>query len=108
MAFHTNLRQLRKAAGFDQTALAAATGIAQATLSRLETGKRLPTVAQLQQLASVLHTSMDMLMGRAARPMPLPCQPDRCPYLQELTTLLRASTERLAAAAQRPLQEGQE
>ena len=107
MALHEHLRQIRTAAGFDQVGLARATGIDQATLSRLETGKRLPTVAQLQVLAKVLHTSMDALMGSVVTPTSPPCQPDRCPYLRELTTLMRESTERLVAAARHPQQEGQ-
>jgi|GEM_PF-2214988 len=107
MALHEHFRELRTAAGFDQGGVARATGIDQATLSRLETGKRLPTVAQLQRLAQVLHTSMDALMNGSASPAPPPCRPDRCPYLQELATLLRASTERLVAAARHPQQEGQ-
>ena len=49
--------------GLNQGGLAAATGIDQATVSRLETGKRLPTVTQLQVLAQVLQTSMDTLMN---------------------------------------------
>ena len=107
MALHEQLRGLRTAAGFDQGGLARATGIDQATLCRLEAGKRLPTVAQLQVLAQVLHTSMDALMGSVVTPMPPPCHPDRCPYLQELTTLMRESTERLVAAARHPQQEEQ-
>ena len=106
MALHEHLRLLRTAAGSDQGGLARATGIDQATLSRLETGKRLPTVAQLQRLAQVLHTSMDALMNGSASPSPSPCQPDRCPYLRELTTLMRESTKRLATAAQYPHGEG--
>lgn len=107
MACYEHLRQRRQAAGFDQAGLAAATGIDQATVSRLETGKRLPTVPQLQVLAQVLHTSMDALMSGSANPAPLLCRPDHCPYLQELATLMRESTERLTAAARCPQQEVQ-
>jgi len=107
MALYEHLRHLRQAAELDQAGLAAATGIDQATVSRFETGKRLPTVPQLQVLAQVLHTSMDALMNGTANSAPPPCRPDRCPYLQELATLLRESTERLAAAARCPQQEVQ-
>jgi len=104
MALYEHLRQLRQAAGFDQGGLAAATGIDQATVSRLETGKRLPTVTQLQVLAKVLQASMDTLMnGTPNNPAPPPCRPDRCPYLQELSVLLRESAVRIAAAARYPL-----
>jgi len=108
MALYEHLRQLRQAAGLDQGGLAAATGIDQATVSRFETGKRLPTVVQLQVLARVLQTSMDALMnGTVNNPAPPLCRPDRCPYLQELTVLMQESAERLAAAAHRPCQEVQ-
>ena len=107
MALHERLRQLRQAAGFDQGDLATATGIDPATVSRFETGKRLPTVPQLQVLAQVLNTSMDGLMEGTASPSPPPCQPAQCPYLQELAALLRVSSERLTALARCPHQEEQ-
>jgi transcriptional regulator with XRE-family HTH domain len=106
MKFHQRLRQLRQAVGINQTELAAVTGISQVTISRLETGRRRPTLSQLQRLADVLRTSMDDLMGRVTV-IPSSCDPARCPHVLALTTVMRESAERLAAAAQPPYQEVQ-
>ena len=58
-----NLRKLRKAAGITQAELAKAIGITHATLSRYENGTIEPPISQLLNIASVLNTSLQELLG---------------------------------------------
>lgn len=58
-----NLRKLRKAAGITQTELAKAIGVTHATLSRYENGTIEPPISQLLNIASVLNTSLQELLG---------------------------------------------
>lgn len=57
------LRELRRRGGATLAALSAATGIPISTLSRLETGHRLPTLAQVLALAEAHAVSVDELLG---------------------------------------------
>ena len=50
-----NVRQLSIAAGLTQTALAKRSGMNRAYLSRLESGRRNPTLATLERLAKALE-----------------------------------------------------
>jgi DNA-binding XRE family transcriptional regulator len=50
-----NVRRLRIAAGLTQTALAKRSGMNRAYLSRLEGGRRNPTLATLERLAKTLE-----------------------------------------------------
>jgi SOS-response transcriptional repressor LexA len=59
----TRLRELRKQQWRDQVEVARETGIDQATLSRLEHGKRSPTHEQLIRLAKCFSVSLDYLTG---------------------------------------------
>ena len=57
------LRALRKQAGITLAALSAASGIPISTLSRLEAGKRTPTLEQVLALAEAHAVSVDELIG---------------------------------------------
>jgi transcriptional regulator with XRE-family HTH domain len=60
-------RQVRK---LSQHELATKAGIEQARLSRLETGRYLPTPAELGRLADVLGTSVELYYAAAGFPLP--------------------------------------
>lgn len=55
------LLQQRQAAGLSQQQLAAASGIAQADISRIERGQTNPTVATLQALGVPLGVTLDYI-----------------------------------------------
>ncbi len=55
------LLQQRQAAGLSQQQLAAASGIAQADISRIERGQANPTVATLQALGAPLGVTLDYI-----------------------------------------------
>jgi transcriptional regulator with XRE-family HTH domain len=57
------LRALRKQRGFTLAELAAATGISESTLSRLESGGRRPTLELLLPLARTYDVPLDDLVG---------------------------------------------
>jgi transcriptional regulator with XRE-family HTH domain len=57
------LRQLRRDRGITLQALAEATGVSVSTLSRLESGKRKPTLDLLIPLATAHRVALDQLVG---------------------------------------------
>ncbi|MFD8599155.1 helix-turn-helix domain-containing protein [Kitasatospora sp. NPDC059646] len=57
------LRELRRARGATLAAVAEATGISPSTLSRLESGKRRPTLEMLLSLAGMFDVTLDGLVG---------------------------------------------
>lgn len=57
--FGNRLRELRKAKGYTQQALAEKAGIDEKHLSRVENGKYFPTHATLNKLLNALDTSID-------------------------------------------------
>jgi len=57
------LRRLRERRGMTLTALAAQTGISKSTLSRLESGRRKPSLELLLPLAEIYHLPLDELVG---------------------------------------------
>ncbi|SLM91359.1 helix-turn-helix domain-containing protein [Brevibacterium yomogidense] len=57
------LRERRTARGLSLTALSERTGISVSTLSRLETGARIPGLEHLVALARAHHVSLDALVG---------------------------------------------
>ncbi len=59
-----NLKRIRKENNLTQLALQLKTGIDQATISKYETGERVPTVENLCILADFFGTSLDFLMDR--------------------------------------------
>lgn len=58
-----HIRRARKAAGITQEQLAKSLGINRATLSRYETGEIEPPISQLLNIASILRTSLQELLG---------------------------------------------
>ncbi|WP_049574309.1 helix-turn-helix domain-containing protein [Streptomyces sp. SBT349] len=59
------LRELRRAAGLTLEAAAARAGLSPAHLSRLETGRRQPSLPMLLSLARVYGTTVSTLLGEA-------------------------------------------
>jgi transcriptional regulator with XRE-family HTH domain len=62
-AIGPRLRRLRRARGLTLTAVAELTGLSVSTLSRVETGRRQPTLDALIPLARVYRVSLDQLVG---------------------------------------------
>jgi transcriptional regulator with XRE-family HTH domain len=58
-----SLRDARKQAGFTQVELSVATGIDQASISRMETGKQGNTLTYLQRIAAALDVPISDLVG---------------------------------------------
>ena len=56
-----NIRKYRLRRGFTQEQLAEASGVSEAYLSKLEAGRRNPTVKVLAKIASVLGTTLTKL-----------------------------------------------
>ena len=56
------VRRARTAAGYSQSALADAARVPQPTVSRVEAGRRVPTLLTLQRLARALRTTVDDLI----------------------------------------------
>lgn len=65
-AIGPRLRMLRRDRGLTLEALAATTGLSVSTLSRLESGKRRPTLDLLIPLARVHHIALDQLVAAPA------------------------------------------
>lgn len=57
------LRQIRKANGITMKQLAVAIGVAEASISFYETGKRQPDIETLCRLANYFNVSVDYLVG---------------------------------------------
>jgi len=62
-----NLRRLRLAAGLTQAEVAERAGVADATLSRIERGRLVPSVALAGKLADALGTTVDALLERPTK-----------------------------------------
>jgi transcriptional regulator with XRE-family HTH domain len=69
------LRAARERRGVTLTGVGEATGIAPSTLSRMETGRRRPTLDVLLRLAKAYGVSLDELAGTAPAPVPGPRTP---------------------------------
>lgn len=74
--FRQRMRIARERRGLSQEALAALTGVTVATISRIECGRRDPTIRTLRELARALDVSPGWLVGDAEPPIaygrPLP------------------------------------
>lgn len=75
MSFEDNLRQARERMGWTQQRVADELGITKSTYCGYETGKRKPDVPKIKELARVLHTPADILLGvnvlpNGTEPMP--------------------------------------
>ncbi len=62
-------RRARVAAGLTQAELAKRTGTTQSAVSRLESGRLMPTLAVLERVAEATGTPITVVVGRAAAPM---------------------------------------
>lgn len=69
MSFSSCLKRARLRAGMTQLQIAQSLGITASTYCGYETGKRQPDVNRLRQIAQLLHTSGDELLG-IAKPAP--------------------------------------
>jgi len=58
-----NLRKYRQEKGFTQEQLAARSGVASEYISRLEAGKRNPTVAIVEKLAKAMELPVQVLFA---------------------------------------------
>ena len=63
MAFSQNLKHALEMKGVSQRELAKRTGITEASISRYISGEREPRAYTLSKIASVLHMTMDELIG---------------------------------------------
>lgn len=63
--FQERLKQLRKDKGFSQKSLSAELGVSQQAVGKWETGRSSPDPSTLAQLAALLGTSSDDLLGLA-------------------------------------------
>jgi transcriptional regulator with XRE-family HTH domain len=63
-----NLRRLRQEAGLTQSQVAEAAEVADATISRIERGRFLPTQDLLERLASAVEASAAELLARQPKP----------------------------------------
>lgn len=73
-----NMGQERKKAGFTQKEVADKTGIPLGTLRRWEQGQNDPDMGSLVQLADLYGSSLDMMLGRNARPAAGTVRATRC------------------------------
>lgn len=69
------LKMLRKKKGLTQVKIQILTGIDQSDYSKLETGRRYPTVEQAKRLAVVLETSTDFIFCLTDEDKPYPRRP---------------------------------
>ncbi len=58
IALIDNLIQLRKAKGWSQKELSAASGLTQSVIARIESKKSVPTIATLYKIVSALDASL--------------------------------------------------
>lgn len=64
-AFGQRVRAARTRARLDQRELAAASGVSQAEISRIETDKKSPTIPELLKIAAGLGTTLGVLTGES-------------------------------------------
>ena len=72
MRMDERLKNLRKEKHLTQLQIQLLTGIDQSDYSKIETGKRYYTLEQCKQIALVLNTSMDYLVGLTDESKPYP------------------------------------
>lgn len=63
MSVGKNVRKYREESGLDQTELASKAGITQMMISHIETGRKIPSVAVLADIAKALNCTMDDLVA---------------------------------------------
>lgn len=74
--FSDELRKLRKQKKLNQTSLAEAVGMSQATVAAWENGTRKPDVETISFLADYFGVTVDYLMGREESPKEAPTPRD--------------------------------
>ena len=82
----TNVRRLRQAAGLTQAQLASAADVADATVSRIERGRLVPSVELAARLAKALDLGVDDLLGPV---LPEPKKAPLRPAVARLVALVR-------------------
>ena len=68
MSFEDNLKAARLRLGWTQQRIAEEMGITKSTYCGYETGKRKPDVPKIKELARILHTPADILLGVSTIP----------------------------------------
>lgn len=68
MQFQIRLKQLRESTKTSQHQLAMVLGVSQSTVGMWESGKNLPSVTTLMELADYFGCSTDYLLGRVSHP----------------------------------------
>ena len=63
MAFAENLKRLREKTGMTQNDLAVDVGVSQTMIAQYERGLKLPTVVVGVDIAKILGTTVEMLVG---------------------------------------------
>lgn len=63
MSVGKNVRKYREESGLNQTELASKAGITQIMISHIETGRKIPSVAVLADIAKALNCTMDDLVA---------------------------------------------
>jgi transcriptional regulator with XRE-family HTH domain len=63
MAFREKVKRAREARGLSKAALARALGVAPSTVTRLESGERMPSAGLLRDLARELSLDLNDLLG---------------------------------------------
>lgn len=66
--FGLRLRQLREARNLSRTAFAQKLGVSKETIYRYESNVQTPSLARTKQMAVILQTSMDYLVGFTDEP----------------------------------------
>lgn len=66
--FGLRLRQLREARNLSRTAFAQKLGVSKETIYRYENNVQTPSLARTKQMAVILQTSMDYLVGFTDEP----------------------------------------
>lgn len=67
MVSGSRIRNIRKALGMSQAALADRVGVTQSHISELENNQNSPSAVLLQKLADVLDVPVDALFGRGEK-----------------------------------------
>jgi len=83
MKFQKNLKTFREEMNLSQADMAKRLNITRQAYNHYETGKRVPTLETLKQIADILGTTTDCLLGITNNPMPAE-QPPRQPTLEEV------------------------
>ena len=91
MTLADRITTLRKQRGYSQRQLAGALGVSRGAVGHWECGRKYPTVAKLEELASVLEVDATVLFSAATwpahDPAPAPEPADLDPELKELLAL---------------------